>query len=231
VGWIDRPWNFCRAYRGADPLSKKETPYRSGNKKRTRWNRCGAISGALAQFIFNFTQNISPSVNVISRVLCWGILGWGLGFGASFYVPNYPAKRAMFAGFTGGVIGGVICVSLESTIFGMLSEIMLGFVIGLAISWVEEALREAWLTVIWGPKETASISLGTKPVVFGSTREADVYLPPGRGDVKVPPVRAVISVENGQVVLDDKAAGRRGVLQHGSEITIDRLRVVVNIKQ
>jgi hypothetical protein len=113
----------------------------------------------------------------------------------------------------------------------VLGVTILGLFIGFAIAFIEEALREAWLTVIWGPKETASISLGTKPVVFGSTREADVYLPPGRGDVKAPPVRAVISIENGQVVLDDKAAGRRGVLQHGSEITIDRLRVVVNIKQ
>jgi hypothetical protein len=40
-----------------------------------------------------------------------------------------------------------------------------------------------------------------------------------------------VSVENGQVVLDDKAAGRRSVLQNGSEITLDRLRVVVNTKQ
>jgi hypothetical protein len=191
----------------------------------------GATSGALAQFIYNFTQHISPIVNVVSRVICWGIFGWGLGWGVSFYIPNYPAKRAMLAGFAGGIIGGVICVTLESTILGILGEIMLGLVIGLAISWVEEALREAWLTVIWGPKETTTISLGAKPVVFGSTPEADVYLPPGRGDAKPLPVRAVVSVENGRVVLEDKAAGRHSVLQHGSEITLDRLRVVVNIKQ
>jgi hypothetical protein len=191
----------------------------------------GVISGALAQFIYNFTQHISPAVNVISRVICWGIFGWGLGWGVSFYIPNYPAKRAMLAGFAGGVIGGVICVTLESTMLGRLSEIMLGLVIGLAISWVEEAFREAWLTIVWGPKETTTISLGAKSVVFGSSREADVYLSPGRGDVKPPPVRAVVSVENGRVVLDDKQTGRHSVLQNGSEITLDRLRVMVNIKQ
>ncbi|MDR1362562.1 MAG: hypothetical protein LBJ35_00730 [Spirochaetaceae bacterium] len=191
----------------------------------------GAASGALAQFIYNYTQHISPAAQVISRVICWGIFGWGLGWGVSFYVSNYPAKRAMLAGFAGGVIGGVICVTLESTMFGVLSEIMLGFVIGLTISLVEEALREAWITVIWGPKETADISLGSKPVVFGSTPEADVYLPQRRGDPKPLPVRAIARIENGQVVLEDKAANQRRVLQNGGEITIDHLRVVVNTKR
>jgi hypothetical protein len=191
----------------------------------------GAVSGALAQFFYNYTQRISPAVQVISRVICWGLLGWGLGWGVSFYMPNYQAKRAMLAGFAGGIIGGVICVTLESTMLGVLSEIMLGFVIGLAISLVEEALREAWITVIWGPKETANISLGANPVVFGSTPEAGVYLPQRRGDQKPLPVRAVVRIENGQVVLEDKVTNQRGVLQNRSEITIDHLRVVVNTKR
>jgi hypothetical protein len=191
----------------------------------------GAASGALAQFIYNYTQHVSPAVQVISRVICWGIFGWGLGWGVSFYISNYPAKRAMLAGFVGGIIGGLICVILESTMLGILSEIMLGFVIGLTISLVEEALRKAWLTVIWGPKETADISLGAKPVVFGSTPESDVYLPQRRGDAKPLPVRAVVYIENGQVVMEDKATNHRGVLQNGSEITIGHLRVVVNTRR
>jgi hypothetical protein len=190
----------------------------------------GAASGALAQFIYNYTHHISPAMSVISRIICWGIFGWGLGWGVSFYISNYPARRAMLAGFTGGIIGGLICVNLESTILGSLSEIMLGLVIGLAISLVEEALREAWLTVIWGPKETANVSLGAKPVVFGSTPEADVYLPRKRGDRKPLPVSAVVRVENGQVVLEDKVTNQRGVLRNGGEVAIGRLRVVVNTK-
>ncbi|MDR2551888.1 MAG: hypothetical protein LBD31_01795 [Treponema sp.] len=187
----------------------------------------GVASGALAQFIYGYTQRISPVVSVISRVLCWGLLGWGLGLGVSFYVPNYPKPRAMLAGFIGGIIGGVICVALNT---GVLGEAALGLVIGLAISWVEEALREAWLTVFWGPKESRSISLGAKPVVFGSSREADVYVPSRHGDVPVPPVRAVFTIENGAVVMEDKQTGRRGVLPNGGEVMIDRLRVVVHTK-
>jgi hypothetical protein len=154
-------------------------------------------------------------------------LGWGLGWGVSFYVPNYPKSRAMLAGFIGGIIGGVICVALDTAVLG---ETALGLIIGLAISWAEEALREAWIIVFWGPKESRAISLGQKPVVFGSSREADVYLPSRRGDAPVPPVRAVFTIENGTVVLEDKQTGQRGVLPNGGEVMIDRLRVVVNTK-
>jgi hypothetical protein len=105
----------------------------------------------------------------------------------------------------------------------------LGLVIGLAISIVEEALREAWLTVIGGPKESVTISLGAMPGVFGSSREADVYLP-ARGGVPALPVRAVVTLENGQVVLDDNQTGKRGALSNGGEFTLDRLRVVVSTK-
>jgi hypothetical protein len=67
--------------------------------------------------------------------------------------------------------------------------------------------------------------------MLGSSREADVYLPLGRGDVKPPPVRAVVNIENGRIVLEDRQTNQRSVLQNGSEITLDRLRVTVNTKQ
>jgi hypothetical protein len=192
----------------------------------------GAVSGGFAQFIFNYTQFISPLVKQVTNALCWGVMGMGLGLGASFYVPNYPPKRAALAGTIGGTLGGTIYVLLMdvSLLGSIIGIVVLGAAIGLAISWVEEALREAWLTVVWGPKETATVSLGTKPVVFGSTPEADVYLPHKRGDVKPLPIRAVVSIENGQVVLEDKVTNQRSVLQNGSEIMLDRLRVVVNTK-
>ncbi|MDR2629941.1 MAG: hypothetical protein LBC60_03355, partial [Spirochaetaceae bacterium] len=108
---------------------------------------------------------------------------------------------------------------------------ILGLFIGFAIAFIEEALREAWITVIWGPKETSTISLGTKPVVFGSTPEADVYLPPGRGDVKPLPVRAVVSIEGGRVILDDRANGTRRELRNGETADLGRVSVIANIKK
>jgi hypothetical protein len=193
----------------------------------------GISGGATAQLIFGFTAHISTAVEVISRIICWGILGWGLGFGASFYVPNYPVKRAMLAGLAGGIAGGAF---FRATFFipepfgRVIGITILGLFIGLFISIIEEALREAWITVFWGPKESRAISLGQKPVVFGSSREADIYVPSRAGDVSAPLVRAVFTIENGQVVLDDKQSGRRGVVPNGGEIMIDRLRVVVHTK-
>ena len=193
----------------------------------------GIAGGAAAQIIFGLTSGISTFVEIMSRVICWGILGWGLGFGASFYVPNYPVKRAMLAGLAGGVVGGAV---FRATFFipepfgRVIGITILGLFIGFAISFIEEALREAWITVIWGPKESVTISLGAKPIVFGSSREADVFLPSRPGGVVVPPVRAVVSLENGQAILDDKQSGQRSVVQNGSEFQLDRLRVVVGMK-
>jgi Ca-activated chloride channel family protein len=108
--------------------------------------------------------------------------------------------------------------------------VVLGAAIGLAISWVEEALREAWLTVVWGPKETTSISLGQKPVVFGSSREADVFLSPRRGQAEIPPIRAIVGIEGGRVMLDDRAAGTRRELRNGETVDLGRVNIIANIK-
>jgi hypothetical protein len=192
----------------------------------------GAFSGGFAQFIFNYTQQISDIVNQITNVLCWGIMGSGLGLGAAFYVPNYPPKRAALAGAVGGTIGGTIYVvmmgiSLLGSIIGI---IVLGLAIGLAISYIEEALREAWLTIMWGKNETTSVSLGLKPVSFGSSREADVFLPRRPSEPNLPPIRAICMIENGKVVIDNHLTGTRQQLPHGSQVDLGSVRVVVNVK-
>ena len=193
----------------------------------------GAVASGIAQAVFNVTSNISPVVKAVSNALCWGLFGAGLGFGVSLFIPNYPKQRAMLAGLLGGTLGGAIYVALLSSATnagGTLGVIVLGFVIGLAISWVEEALREAWLTVIWGPKESRAIALGAKSIVFGSSREADVYLPTRRGDIPAPPIRAIVMIENGKVIMDDRATNQRRALQNGSEVDLGSLRFVVNAK-
>jgi hypothetical protein len=106
----------------------------------------------------------------------------------------------------------------------------LGAAIGFSISYIEEALREAWLTIIWGRNETTTVSLGEKPVTFGTSREADVYLPHRRDEQSPPPVRAVFFIENGAVVMDDRLTGGRRQLAHGNRVDLGRVSVVVNIK-
>jgi hypothetical protein len=189
----------------------------------------GAIAGGGAQVAFAFTSNISVMVEIISRIICWGIMGWGVGWGVSRFVPNYPKKRAMAAGFLGGLIGGALfraTFSLLPVVMGRVVGVMtLGFFIGLTISYIEEALREAWLTVIWGKNETKTVSLGQKPVTFGSSREADIYL------AKELPVRATVQIENSRIVMYDKANNQRRELQNGNQVDLGKVSFVVNTKR
>jgi hypothetical protein len=163
----------------------------------------------------------------VMKVSICMVYGTSLGLSVSFFIPNYPKKRSVLAGLAGGILGGAIYVALAGSYIGV---IVLGFAIGLAIPFIEEALREAWLTVIWEPKASVDLALGLKPIVFGSSPKADVFLPSLPGSASVSPVRAVAALENGHVVLDDKATGLRNVLQNGGEFTLDNLRIVVNTK-
>jgi len=189
----------------------------------------GAIAGGLAQIIFALTYSISELAEIISRIACWGIMGCGVGWGVSIFVPNFPKKRAMLAGFLGGLIGGAIfraTFSVFPEVMGRVVGIMaLGFFIGLTISFIEEALRTAWLTVIWGKNETKTVTLGQKPVLFGSSSEADIYLS------KDMPVRASVQIENAKVVMYDKAVNQRRVLQNGDRVDLGKISFVVNTKR
>jgi len=192
----------------------------------------GAVSGAIAQFIFGSTiNNVSAIVVEIIRALCWGIMGLGVGLGVSFFVPNYPKKRALIAGYLGGFIGSIFFIVMAgglSEVFGrFIGLAILGFVIGLTISIIEEALREAWLTVIWGKNETRTISLGDKPIVFGSSPNADIYL----SKETEPPVRATVQIENSKVVMYDKKNNQRRELQNGEQVDFGKVSFVVNTKK
>ena len=113
--------------------------------------RLGAVAGIIAQMAYfvtyDFLKIAQNTSSIISSILCWGIMGWGLGWGVSLFIPNYPKKRAMAAGSLGGLIGGAIftmTLSLRHDVTGRIMGIIaLGFFIGLAISCAEEVFRKA----------------------------------------------------------------------------------------
>jgi len=193
----------------------------------------GAVAGTIAQIAFAFTYNISVMVEAISRTICWGILGLGIGWGVSLFVPNYPKKRAITAGFLGGLIGGAIfrATFLMPFISGdagrIIGVMILGLFIGLTISYIEEVLRQAWLAIIWGKNETTNVSLGEKPIIFGSSPEADIYLP----KATEPPIRATVQIESSRVVMYDKKTNQRKVLQNGEQVDFGKMSFVVNTKK
>jgi hypothetical protein len=197
----------------------------------------GAIAGGIAQLLYgSFVKELEEISYLGARAFqasCWGLAGLGTGLGVSFFVPNYPAGRAILAGFLGGALGGAAFLSLASS--GILQPeaarvvglFLLGAAVGLAISAAEEILREAWLTVIWGKNETSSLSLGKKPVVLGSAREADLHL----SSKKFPPITAILSVENNRVMLDNKLNQQKTTLPNGSKITIGPITIVINTRK
>jgi len=197
-----------------------------------KYSLIGFITGAIGWFLgLLLLYLIIDDFIRIYMVICWGIFGLGLGLGVSFYIPNYPKIRAMLAGLFGGVIGGLISYFLpfSSAIGVWLGDAFVGFTIALMISLVEEAMREAWITVIWNPKETRNIGLGQKPILFGSTNEADIYIPVKSGCLSNI-INASINIENEQIVFYDKTNGQRSILKNGDEIIIDNLKVLINTK-
>ena len=191
----------------------------------------GAVAGGIAQLAFAFTSRISVPIEITSRIICWGIFGLGTGWGVSMFVPNYPKKTAMIAGFLGGAIGGAafrFSFNFLPEIAGrLLGVAIVGFFIGLMISYIEELFREAWLTVVWGKDEKTSISLGAKPIILGSSSEADIYLPK---DKSYPPITAIIMIEKTKVIIDNKINNQRTELRNGSKIGLGTIEIIVNTK-
>jgi hypothetical protein len=165
-------------------------------------------------------------------IICWGIFGLGLGLGVSFYVPNYPKIRAMLAGLVGGIFGGLISYFLPfSNVVGVwLGDAFVGFTIAMMISLVEEAFREAWITVVWNPNEMRTIALGKKPILFGSSKDADIYLPNTTGVSSSSNIVASIKIENNKIIFDDIQNRKQLTIKNGDEVYIEKIKVIINSK-
>lgn len=191
----------------------------------------GAAAGAFGQLAYSMALRISPALNVPSRIFGWGILGLGIGWGVSLVVPNYPKKTAMIAGSLGGAVGciGFLLSStfLPDTAGRLLGSAIIGFCVGLMISYFEESLRKAWLTVIWGKYQKATISLGEKPIVLGSSPDADIYL---GGAGEYPAVAAIVKLDKGKITIDNKISNQSAELRDGSQIRFGRTEIIANTR-
>lgn len=157
----------------------------------------GLIAGGMAQGIFSVL-----GATEILRVICWGIAGGLLGFGLSFRIPNLDKIRGLGGGFLGGIIGGILFIifsllagEIIGRIFGLAA---IGFFIGLMIILIEAAFREAWLIVHYSENEQKTVTLGTQPVILGSSNKAHIYLPKSQGYT---PTTAKIYLENKQIFI------------------------------
>ncbi len=191
----------------------------------------GLFSGAIGQLFYSWLVGIltTPLLIDATKVSAWIILGLLLGLGMAFFIPNLKKGLASLGGATGGLIG-VIMFLLLTTFFGetsgrILGAIMVGFFIGLMIALAELA-REAYLEVRWGSKDKSVIVLGNRPVVIGSSKSADIYLPERTG---APSEFGEIIFQKGVVEFYNKQSNQKQRLQDGSKFKVAEIEIEVKI--
>jgi hypothetical protein len=184
----------------------------------------GLVAGAAPQLLYGALPD-QPIVQKIGQIAGWAALGGLLGLGVGQFIPNLAARRAALAGVAGGIAGALALLGMgESGLGRIVGAAVLGFAIGLMVALIEMFVREAWLVLHWGPKETNTVNLGATPVIIGSGQRSQVRLPRSWG---IPDEYATISLANGRVEFQDKSSGKTTPLRDGSELRIQNLRIEV----
>jgi hypothetical protein len=181
----------------------------------------GAISGAIAQAVYSIDLGSGLMKHVVLRSLCWGIMGGLLGWRLSTRVPNLGSLRGSIAGVIGGILGGlgfVGFITIFPEFLGRMAGVgILGAALGLAIVTVEHLCRTASMKVMWGPRETTTITLAAKPVSIGGGDD-HVWL---KG---LPPRAFLVWIERGKVFCKDQQTGKQIELKDGGTFTVARVQ-------
>ncbi len=186
----------------------------------------GVAAGAASQGLFYMLSGASEIV-VAGRVASWTVLGLGVGFGIGCFVPNLHRHRAAIAGAVGGSFAALCFIMLVpavgDTIGRLLAAAILGLSIGLMMVLVEAASRNAYVLVHWSANETSSLTLGSSPILIGTSSEAHVLLPE---DDDRAGIVARISMEEDTPQLTDRDGATR-MLDNGEILTYGRVRIEV----
>jgi Ca-activated chloride channel family protein len=187
----------------------------------------GLLAGTISQILFN-SLAMYGSLAGVGRVLGWIVLGGILGFGMSHVIPNLPRKKAIAAGAAGGFCGALAFLAAVSVLPDFLARLLgaliLGAAIGLMIALAEKLAREACLIVHWGPQERTVINLGERPIILGSSNEAELYLPKEKG---FPPISALVTFREGKIEMQNKMTNTNHELKSGNKLQLGELLVEV----
>jgi hypothetical protein len=185
----------------------------------------GAIAGALAQLVYEFSPVEGFVRNVLVRIPCWGIAGALLGWRLGDVIPNLGAGRGVLGGGIGGLVGGAGFVLVSQFLPELAARVagigVLGLALGFCIVTTEKLLRAASLEVVWAPNETTTITLGPRPVYIGGGDD-HIFVS------GLPEHTAQVVLESGQVDYIERASGRRTNLKNGSRLKVGRVEVVVH---
>jgi hypothetical protein len=153
----------------------------------------------------------------LARSLAWGMFGLGMGVAVAGGV-RARMVNGVVGGALGGALGGLVFQwvgfkvqsNAEAQLIGLL---VVGGGIGLAISLVERARRDAWLNISGGPMAGKEFIIYGSDCTLGASPKCDITL------IKDPTVQGFHAV----VRTTDEAAGARRVLDayQGCAVTVN----------
>ena len=156
----------------------------------------GALGGALGGLDGMFVFTVIRPVNVVlARCAGWALMGAGAGICPGFVAGSYKrAQIGAFGGLIGGACGGLLFDSLaaiarSADLSRALGFVLVGALIGIVVGFLEEMVKEYWLTVLTGSKEGQSYLLSKNETTIGRDETADIPL---FGDMSVQRVHARI---------------------------------------
>ena len=205
----------------------------------------GIVLGFIFEFIANIIYNIGLAICAeagvqsyrnpmawIARGIAWAV--FGAAGGTIYGIVGQSLKKAKY-----GIMGGMIGAGIGGTIFDPISMAtnggsvsravgfaLVGVATGMAMGWVESALKDRWLYVTAGPLAGKQFILYKDRTTIGSRQEADIYL---FKDANILPQHAVIGISGARVQFKALGAAYVGgspiqtrVLQDGDLLQIGR---------
>jgi len=184
----------------------------------------GIAGGCLAQYVYgvlSLNYVITGTAQIMLRSVGWSIMGLFFGLGQSVLVANDKKMRnGIIGGALGGLIGGLafqlLLDSVSNASLGrFLALCVVGLSIGLMLSLVEEATKEAWLRVVKGALSGKQFILYQERTVIGSSPMSDIPL---FKDQAVAPEHAVVENHGSHFILSG-LAGPGSVIVNGAPIS------------
>jgi Ca-activated chloride channel homolog len=142
----------------------------------------GIVLTFFGQLIFFPPFGIPSTIDLVSRLLGWTLLGSIAGVCISLFIPNLKQHRGLLGGALGGSLGAIgflIAAGIVGDLPGrIVGATILGACIGVMIFWEEarQLQKQAHLLVQWTPTEQSKILLGSEPIWIGTSSEAKIPL-------------------------------------------------------